>query len=715
MRLRWFGFGSWMLAIVYTLFLAPALVSPEVKQVIDSHGTITANVQIQSEPLLVRGFNNTAREQVQVIIEEPKYLGGKSGLLTASGFPKQVHAGSKLKAVLTISGSHRIGIDFKANLKHIIAIYGSNSADPFSILRASFLRNLRGVSSDAAGLVAGLAIGDDSKISAATVSNFKTVSLTHLTAVSGANCAIVLGALSLLLGLLPIHRKFRIGLGFLAIVGYLELVGPQPSVLRASVMVGFVLLAQLFGRRINPLDAISLSVIALVIYEPWLSLDYGFALSVLATVGLLVLTPPITERFERKLPKWLSVMVAVTLAAQVMCFPVLLMLQPQLPVYSVLANLLAEPMVLPITVIGLVACLLAPVIPVVSGSLCLLASFPAAWVISVANYLATAPMASVSWFVGGIGLALGALVTLSFVALLVSKSRKLKFASISILVLVGGVFFAQNSATAISSSAFYSGDYTLVNCDVGQGDALVIQSQGKVGVIDVGREDPAIDNCLSRLGVQRIDLLVLTHFDMDHIGGVTGAITGREVETALVTSYSDSRPGADFAQLLLRGRGIPMVKAEKGITGTLGGFTWQVLSPHRGAPEAEDSNDGSVTMLWEDNQMALITLADLGEKGQLRVGQEEGNLLSSGFGGRTVVVKVAHHGSADQSPEFYEAIKPAISLISVGVHNSYGHPTDRTLNFLHLLGTQILRTDQQGAIGVIESPSGLEVSVAGRS
>jgi competence protein ComEC len=120
-------------------------------------------------------------------------------------------------------------------------------------------------------------------------------------------------------------------------------------------------------------------------------------------------------------------------------------------------------------------------------------------------------------------------------------------------------------------------------------------------------------------------------------------------------------------------------------------------------------------MLWEDSKIAVFTLADLGEKGQLRLGQEQGALLTSGFGGRSVVVKVAHHGSADQSPEFYEAIKPALALISVGLHNSYGHPTDRTLNFLQYIGSQVLRTDKQGAIGVTETETGLEVSVAGRS
>lgn len=715
MRLRVLACVAWVLAIVYTLLVAPSFQNPDFKREVDSHGTSTVTLEVKSEPVEVRGFNHSTRLQVAVEVLEPKRLSGISGLLNSSSFPRGIGSGARLRAVITFGSSHRFGFDFKATLKHVIEIQNSTSVDGFGVIRASFLKSLRGLSSDSAGLVAGLAIGDDSKISSAATADFKKVSLTHLTAVSGANCAIVLSALALLFGLLPIPRKLRIFLSFVAIACYLELVGPQPSVLRASVMVGFVLLGKLFGRKLNPLDAISLSVIALFCYEPWLSLDYGFALSALATVGLLVLTPPLSQRLEKRFPAWLSLMVAVTLAAQIMCFPVLLMLQPQLPVYSVIANLLAEPMVLPITIIGLMACLLAPVVPIVSGSLSFLASIPASFVIFVAHSLAQAPMSSINWFSGSLGLVLGISVTICLVALLVNSRRAIKSVAGFVLLIISVLFLAQNSAVAITDTHFYSGNFTIVNCDVGQGDALVIRSSGKVAVVDVGREDPAIDECLTKLGVSRIDLLVLTHFDMDHIGGVQGAITGREVGLALLTSFSDTRPGADFAQLLLKARGIPMVKAERGMKGKLGAFDWLVLSPHRGAPEAQDSNDGSVTMLWEDQQIALLTLADLGERGQLRVGQEQGDLLSSGFGGRSVIVKVAHHGSADQAAEFYEAFKPQIALISVGLHNSYGHPTGRTLNFLNAIGSQILRTDLQGAIGVTETSAGLELSVAGRS
>jgi competence protein ComEC len=120
-------------------------------------------------------------------------------------------------------------------------------------------------------------------------------------------------------------------------------------------------------------------------------------------------------------------------------------------------------------------------------------------------------------------------------------------------------------------------------------------------------------------------------------------------------------------------------------------------------------------MIWEDDQMVLYTLADLGERAQLRIGAESSSLLTRDYASKVVVVKVAHHGSGDQAPEFYEAIRPDLALISVGQENSYGHPTRRTLDLLERVGAQVLRTDEMGALGVIEGPSGLSIQVSGRS
>jgi competence protein ComEC len=97
------------------------------------------------------------------------------------------------------------------------------------------------------------------------------------------------------------------------------------------------------------------------------------------------------------------------------------------------------------------------------------------------------------------------------------------------------------------------------------------------------------------------------------------------------------------------------------------------------------------------------------------MGAESRTLLESDFGSKIVIVKVAHHGSADQAPEFYEALSPELALISVGQNNSYGHPTKRTLDLFARTGSKVLRTDQMGAIGISETEAGLEVAIAGRS
>jgi competence protein ComEC len=140
-------------------------------------------------------------------------------------------------------------------------------------------------------------------------------------------------------------------------------------------------------------------------------------------------------------------------------------------------------------------------------------------------------------------------------------------------------------------------------------------------------------------------------------------------------------------------------KAGIGTNGTLGGFTWEVLSPTMQAYEAEDSNDASLAMRWESSELVAFTMADLGEPAQQRMARNYGGYLNHPKA-KPVLLKVSHHGSADQYHELIEAMHPEIAIISVGDGNSYGHPTKRTLETLQGLGTLVLRTDLNGSIGV---------------
>jgi competence protein ComEC len=292
MRLRYFAAATWLGAAVFTVFFASQLLSADLRTAIDNRSSITVKAQLLAEPTKEqRQLGSSARYRTQVRLLEPVGFSGAVGSLSGNEKLLGLHEGDSFTGSITLRPAFGYGMSFSSNLRNIRSIQRGVGSDPIATVRNTFLANLSGVSTDSAALVAGLAIGDDSQLSQKTKDNFKVVSLTHLSAVSGANCAIVLAGVAMLLNLLPMARFIKIGLSFSVIGLYLALVGQQASVLRASVMVGAVLLGLLFGRRVAPLDAISLSVILLMFYEPALSMDSGFALSALATLGLLVLAP----------------------------------------------------------------------------------------------------------------------------------------------------------------------------------------------------------------------------------------------------------------------------------------------------------------------------------------------------------------------------------------------------------------------------------------
>ncbi|MEN9731235.1 MAG: hypothetical protein RL488_545 [Actinomycetota bacterium] len=564
-------------------------------------------------------------------------------------------------------------------------------AEPLNLVRQAFRRSIDGVSQDSRALVAGLAIGDTSLLTKDLNDRLKLLSLTHLNAVSGANCAIVVGAVFWLLGFVTKRRTLRVCVAILSLIAYVALVGGGASVVRAAVMAAVVLL--LLERGVWPVAALSFTVAVMLIYDPNYATDYGFALSVFATAGILLLAPAMAETFARRMPKSLALALSVTVAAQLWCMPVLLELQAGVPTYAVLANLLAEPVVAPITILGIAAAAIAYPLPWLAQVLTWLASLPAQWIVAVAKYTSELPATTLAWHTGVVGMLILVVGATSWFI----KSKRVG----SVLVLtVLVVELVWSGVGLVRSASWLGADWRMVNCDVGQGDALVIRSEGQIAVVDVGREPEPIDNCLRQLGISRINLLVLTHFDADHIAGLPGALRSRTVDRALITPFKDMRPLVAVTMHLLAQ--VPqVVKAGIGTNGSLGNLQWQVLSPTLEASEAKDSNDASLVMRWESPELVLYTMADLGEPGQMRMVQNFGGYLNHPAQ-KPLVLKVSHHGSADQYPELIEAMHPDIAIVSVGKENSYGHPTERTLKTLALVGSVILRTDQQGAIGVFD-------------
>jgi competence protein ComEC len=158
-------------------------------------------------------------------------------------------------------------------------------------------------------------------------------------------------------------------------------------------MASVVMVAHLLGRRGGATQALALCVVVLLIADPWLATNYGFQLSVLATLGILELAPALASRMSTRLPKWLALTLSVSIAAQMTCLPVLLQLQAGLSTYSIPANLIAEPLVAPITILGILACLFSPFLPWLSGLLAWVASLGTWVILAVARFFADAPAA----------------------------------------------------------------------------------------------------------------------------------------------------------------------------------------------------------------------------------------------------------------------------------------------------------------------------------
>lgn len=563
-------------------------------------------------------------------------------------------------------------------------------------------------------LLPGLSIGDTSAVTVELDEAMKASSLSHLTAVSGANCAIVVAIGFALGGALALRRSARIGVAFVLLAAFVVLVTPESSVIRASVMACAVLVALASGRPAAGLAVLCTVVVALLIADPWLARDYGFALSVLATGGLLVLTRPLTDLLARVAPRPVAAAFALPLAAQLACQPVLVMLEPTLAVWGVVANLLAGPAAPAATILGLVACLLSAVTPALALPIAWVAWAPAAWIAQIAAWFENAPDARLALPPGPAGVLVTtlALLLVGGLALAMRSQRMLlaKVLAMGVVVVLGGAV-GTAVPVALRDSSSPPGEWAVASCDVGQGDATVLRDGTRFGLIDVGADEELLTRCLTRLGITQLDLLVLTHFDTDHVGAYA-AVVGRVAE--VLVGPTDGAADERIVDAL-SGGGASVRQVRAGERGRLGeAMEWSILwPPARG--EVEPGNDASVVLETRsapgtpDSQHAALSavfLGDLGEDAQNRL--RRSRLVPPDVD----VVKVAHHGSKDQSGLLYERLRATLGLVSVG-ENDYGHPTTSILETLDRVGTSVRRTDRDGiiAVGPTAGPTGLPGTV----
>jgi competence protein ComEC len=446
-------------------------------------------------------------------------------------------------------------------------------------------------------------------------------------------------------------------------------------------MAAVVLFAMSHRRAADSLPALGFAMAAVVIADPWQARDAGFALSVLATGGLLLAAPKIIALLQRFLPKKLAESLAPPIAAVLFCAPVLVALSGFLSPMSIIANLLAAPAVALITVLGFIAALIHPFLPGIAGVLILIIRVPAAFIGFVAKW-------SASFSVLELGKGASGFLAIVVIALCIwifrtffRKHRK------AIAILLVALLVTGNWATR-----FPGIDWQVGNCDIGQGDAMVINLDKQRGVvIDVGPDPQLIDRCLKQFGITQVSILILTHFHADHVEGLPGLLKGRSVGQVWVSPQIDPAFESDRVQRWLKE--IPQIPVTAGFTAQIlsnrGPIKFHALWPKSGAQDSP--NNLSIVMEINSADFSLLAAGDIEPIAQSQLVQQ----LS-----QVDLYKVAHHGSRYQDLNFMKALSPRISIISVGKDNTYGHPAPQTIAALSRIGSTVYRTDQDGALAI---------------
>ncbi len=553
----------------------------------------------------------------------------------------------------------------------------------------------RGLDGDAAALAAGLVTGDTRGLSPETDDAMRATGLTHLVAVSGSNVALVLGVVAAVTGMASV--AVRRGLLVAAVLVFTVTTRVEPSVLRAAVMAGMVLLARVRGVPVDAVHALAATLLVLVLLDPASAGSLGLVLSALATAGVLVVAPTVVARLPRRTPRPLGLLLAATLGAQAAVAPVLLATVGEVPLVSVPANLVAVPAAAVASGIAVVGAVVAQVHVGVASVAFALARPALAVVLATAAHLRGPVLSAARPLVlAGVVVAVGA-----GLARPGSRTRRRLLAGLVAGVLVVG-------ATNVGPEVWTHGAppapgvLSVTAIDVGQGDSvLVTTASGHRMLVDVGGDDRAA-TWLRRHGVDRVDVLVLTHWHADHVGGLPAVLAATDVGVVWLAPAPGDPAGLPTTVPTTDGPidltpiEVPVVDVRAGMSADLGSARVEVLGPPDGWALVDTDggrNDQSVVVrAAEGDRVALLT-------GDAELAAQHW-LLGHATSVRAGLLKVPHHGAATTDPDFLEAVAPVVALVSVGVDNDYGHPAPALIGWLDDLDVEVHRTDRDGTVTV---------------
>lgn len=539
---------------------------------------------------------------------------------------------------------------------------------------------------DVSGFTKALLLGDRTDIDYETNTAFKESGISHIIAVSGLHVSILFSVIALLTGR---RRVLTAILGIPAVILFAAVAGFTPSVTRAALMQILFMIAMLLDREYDPLTSLAFAVLVMLILNPLVITSVSFQLSVGCMLGIFLFSGPIKRWLlaEKRLGRWkgkwmqkLASAISISLSTMVFTTGLVALYFETVSLVSVITNLLTLWVVTVIFCGVLVVCLVSCVWISAAAWIAGIVAWPIRYVLLVSQILSDLPLAAVYtksiyvvlWLIYG------------YILLGIFLCLKEKPAPLFGFLLLFGLCFS----LLLSWVEPLQDSCRMTLLDVGQGQAILLQSEGKTFLVDCGGDDreAAADTVAETLlsqGVGRLDGVILTHLDADHAGGLPYLLTRIDVDVILVP-YCDG--WEDYRLLLPEDAAVESVREDSLISfGETNITVFAPISYHSG-------NESSLCVLFQKENCDILITGD-------RSLQGETVLLSNYVLPQLEVLVVGHHGSKTSTCEaLLEQTQPEYAFISVAADNSYGHPAGEVLQRLKDFGCIVYRTDQNGNI-----------------
>lgn len=594
----------------------------------------------------------------------------------------------------------------------------------------------RNIEEKQAGLLIGILLGNKDYLKEEIEQNFKDSNLSHMLAVSGAHVSYIILGITYFFNKAKFNKRISKIITIILLLFFIVLVGGTPSVTRACLMAVYLIIGTLIYKKADIKSSICLSLLIIIIKNPYSLFDIGLQLSYGGTIGIILFSGKILkianiknencnqknkEKEKKnknklkdiiiKIISYIKQMAIISICANAIIMPIMAYHFSTISITFIISNILAGPILGIIVILGFIYCIFSIVFSPISLILSFILKIFLNILIEITNICSKLPFSKIYVKTPSL-LLICAYYSCIFINLkfefknIICKLKKIGYKKIISIILIVLLIF--------QIIKIIPKDLKINFIDVGQGDStLIVTPKNKTILIDGGGSSNSnydvgkktlLPYLLDR-GITKIDYIIISHFDTDHATGVAQILGKIDVSSIILTRQLEENDTYRHILSIAKEKKIKLIYVKEGDVLKIGGVKISIIHPENKLMINNPMNNNSIVCKVEYNSFSMLLTGDIEMEAEELILRKNINLKAD-------VLKVAHHGSkTSTTEEFLKAVNPKVALIGVGKNNNFGHPSNEVVQRLKENGTRIYRTDENGEISITVNKKGRIIKI----